>query len=713
MTIPTHQIERARTVPIDGVIAERGIKLKRVGGELIGACPKCGGVDRFAINPKKGVFNCRQCEKGGDVIALVEHLDDIDFVAAVRLLAGEPPKANGKDRKPAVEFHYHDESGALVFAVERIESVKDGKHRKTFRQKRPDPDRPGAWLWNVDGVPLLPYRLPEVIEALANERTVLIVEGEAKAELLWSWNVPATCNAGGAKKWRAEHSAFLKGADVVLVPDHDDAGWAHINFVGSSLVGIASRIRVLILPGLRPKGDVIDWAKAGGTREQLDALIADATEWHAPTADDEKAKAKAHEDELLDALVKAQGLDYARGLKDAAEELEVSQRAIDQEVRTRREDAGIAPLFGHWIVEPWPEVVEGDSLLRDLIRRFKRHVIMTDEHALTIALFLLMGAVHDDVATHSPILNINSAEPESGKSTTLGLISFLLPKCIATVEASEAALYRAIERWSPSFCIDEFDTVMIDDDKRSLRSIINSGHTRGTGVLRCERDRNDRQAPVVFPTFATKVIGMVGRKLPPAMLSRCIFIDLRRRRRDEQIEKFHHEDDAELADLRRRIRRWADGNAEALRHVEPTMPYELWNRRGDNWSLLIAIADLCSGVEDFGDKARAAAIKIEGKADSRTIGVCLLTDIKKLFDADPFALCMSSATMVAKLTADPEGSWAEFSRGKPLTQNRLAKMLGGSGAYGIVTRNVTPPGEKQAKGYLRADFEEVWAIYVS
>lgn len=52
MTIPTHQIERARTVPIDGVIAERGIKLKRVGGELIGACPKCGGVDRFAINPR-------------------------------------------------------------------------------------------------------------------------------------------------------------------------------------------------------------------------------------------------------------------------------------------------------------------------------------------------------------------------------------------------------------------------------------------------------------------------------------------------------------------------------------------------------------------------------------------------------------------------------------------------------------------------------------
>jgi hypothetical protein len=28
----------------------RGIKLKRVGAEHIGPCPKCGGDDRFAIN---------------------------------------------------------------------------------------------------------------------------------------------------------------------------------------------------------------------------------------------------------------------------------------------------------------------------------------------------------------------------------------------------------------------------------------------------------------------------------------------------------------------------------------------------------------------------------------------------------------------------------------------------------------------------------------
>ena len=62
---------------------------------------------------------------------------------------------------------------------------------------------------------------------------------------------------------------------------------------------------------------------------------------------------------------------------------------------------------------------------------------------------------------------------------------------------------------------------------------------------------------------------------------------------------------------------------------------------------------------------------------------------------------MSSAAIVAKLTEDPEGLWAEFTRGKPLTQNRLAKLLGGPGAYGIISQTVAPPGQKTAKGSLR------------
>ena len=108
-------------------------------------------------------------------------------------------------------------------------------------------------------------------------------------------------------------------------------------------------------------------------------------------------------------------------------------------------------------------------MLRDIIQRIHRHVVCSLDDALAIALWIMFAWVHDEVATHSPILNINSAEPESGKSTTLGLISFLAPRCVSSVEISEAALYRAIELWQPSFVIDEFDSVLASEDKTALR----------------------------------------------------------------------------------------------------------------------------------------------------------------------------------------------------------------------------------------------------
>ena len=206
----------------------------------------------------------------------------------------------------------------------------------------------------------------------------------------------------------------------------------------------------------------------------------------------------------------------------------------------------------------------------------------------------------------------------------------------------------------------------------------------------------------------SKAIGMVGRKLPSATLSRCIFVELRRRKKDECVEKFKHQDDSELADLRRRLRRWAMDNQDILRNAKPSMPDELPNRRADNWQLQLAIADLCSGVEDFGDKARAAAIKIEGKADNRTIGVRLLADIKVLFDPSK-ATCMPLPTIVESLTEDPEKSWGEV-----LPRQVLDPKPSGTGARTLRHHFSERYGraERKTKGYRRSDFEDSWAMYL-
>jgi phage/plasmid primase-like uncharacterized protein len=106
-------IARARSTPIEAVIDARGVKLRgRI--ERVGPCPVCGGRDRFSINVKKQLFNCRGCGKGGDVIGLVQFLDRISFPDAVATLADERFGAGSREpertrkRKQRVARHEAD-----------------------------------------------------------------------------------------------------------------------------------------------------------------------------------------------------------------------------------------------------------------------------------------------------------------------------------------------------------------------------------------------------------------------------------------------------------------------------------------------------------------------------------------------------------------------------------------------------------------------------
>jgi hypothetical protein len=70
---------------------------------------------------------------------------------------------------------------------------------------------------------------------------------------------------------------------------------------------------------------------------------------------------------------------------------------------------------------------------------------------------------------------------------------------------------------------------------------------------------------------------------------------------------------------------------------------------------------------------------------------------------------MSSADLVAALVADPERPWAEWARGRPLTQRQLARLLK---PFCIISQTVHTPGFKDAKGYRRIDFQEAWSAYL-
>jgi len=304
MTAYDDWVQRARMAPIESEIIRRGIKLCRSGQERVGPCPKCGGTDRFSINVKDNVWNCRQCKPAnisGDVIGLVEWLDGADFNRACETLTQEPMPAgagasgNGADRhgREVAWYDYMDEGGALLFQVVRFEP-------KNFRQRRPAGD---GWSWSVKGVRPVPYRLPQLIEAIASERTVFITEGEKDVETLAGLGVVATTNAGGAGKWRKELNQYFADADVVIIADydpqatnkktgeplkHDDGrpripGLDHAMAVAAELKPIARDVRMFVINELWPqcplKGDVSDYLAAGGSIEALNDFVAELQSW--------------------------------------------------------------------------------------------------------------------------------------------------------------------------------------------------------------------------------------------------------------------------------------------------------------------------------------------------------------------------------------------------------------------------------------------------
>ena len=169
-------------------------------------------------------------------------------------------------------YPYQNADGALVYKVIRYEP-------KSFSQCRPDGN--GGWIWNMQGVERIPYRLPELLAAVKAGERVYIAEGEKDVGALAGLGLCATCNSGGAGKWQDSFSEHLRGADVVIIPDNDEPGLRHGQAVAASLQGKARSVRVIELkarPGVNVK-DAHDWISGGGTRSELEAIVTAAPEW--------------------------------------------------------------------------------------------------------------------------------------------------------------------------------------------------------------------------------------------------------------------------------------------------------------------------------------------------------------------------------------------------------------------------------------------------
>jgi hypothetical protein len=624
---------------------------------------------------------------------------------------------------------YRDREGEPLYRVVRRDA--EGKPKK-IHQERYD----AATKSYVSGkgamkdVRLVPYRLNEWHDRAA---LILIAEGERKVDALMDLGWQATSNPGGAGKFSKGFAPYFEGSCVVILPDNDSAGRDHAREVAAILEPVAASIRILELAGLPPKGDVIDWLKAGGTESELRALIDGA-----PYADEVIAKWPEKEgaatddgDDRLERLVKQAGTDPGAPFESEAVDFLAALRArdpaayerargrlkkarvrvaaLDHEVERRKPEAATddAPGKGKALDLPepelWGEPVDGAELLAGLIEQIQRYVIVSDHAALGAALWGIHAHAHD-AAFHSPRLTLTSPTMRCGKSTMLRTIGRLIPRPLPTANITPAALFRVVEAAKPSLLIDEADSFAHENEE--LRGVINSSHCRlDAFVVRAVPAGDDYEARR-FSTWAPMAIASIG-KVASTIADRSIIIGMERKPLGETVARMRSDRDDGFGVLARKAARWVADHLEQLRQSDPDVPQALNDRQADNWRPLLAIADLAGG--EWPARARAAARALSTTdEDADTIGVQLLAAVKLAFGT---ARQISTDNLLKHLHAMSEAPWGEYGRQrKPITPRQLAGLLR---PFGIASGTIRESEISTPKGYRREQFESAWDRYLS
>jgi hypothetical protein len=140
-------IEEAPRMSVASYCTLRGIKIRS--GDAGQPCPGCGGQDRFSVNTRKNVWNCRVSGFSGDAIALAQHIDGLDFTGACEAVTGRPPP--GREASETLEERREREARLAQREEERIaEEERRAHERNVFREA----ERRRAWGFWRRSLPL-------------------------------------------------------------------------------------------------------------------------------------------------------------------------------------------------------------------------------------------------------------------------------------------------------------------------------------------------------------------------------------------------------------------------------------------------------------------------------------------------------------------------------------------------------------------------------
>ena len=390
------------------------------------------------------------------------------------------------------------------------------------------------------------------------------------------------------------------------------------------------------------------------------------------------------------ALIKLPGAEHEARLAELAKRQGEELGLLRDQFKIFADAEDAIRKTGH--IEPWHEPVKTGALLQEIIAKIYKYVVLRDDQAVAVALYTTMTWIHP-IATHSPILAPMSVEPDSGKSTLMNVLRFLVFKPFACVEPTGPSDYRTVDRDHPTLVIDEADDLF--QRKSDVRAIVNASWTPGTRIRRQGHD---------YDPFCPKIVGVLGTtKLPRSTASRCIIIRMWPKKPDEKVDDFEFADDDEFFTLRRKQVRWIADHINTIKELKPLKSPGFNNRLAANWRLLFQIAQHAGG--EWLKRARQAAAKLSHKRRQPSEGLRLLE-----------ALCpticnyiisgrkvIPSAEIVRQLNSDEDGEWREFRGRGPITTRQVSLLLA---EYDIYPDTVHPTGRSTSspRGYKGDDF---------
>jgi hypothetical protein len=211
--------------------------------------------------------------------------------------------------------------------------------------------------------------------------------------------------------------------------------------------------------------------------------------------------------------------------------------------------------------------------------------------------------------------------------------------------------------------------------------------------------------PREYDVYSPKAIAIIG-KLPSTLEDRSFVVRMRRRIKDEAVERLRGDKDLGFDMLRRRIVTWTAAIAPSFAEREPEVPSSLNDRASDRWRDLMRIAEAAGG--DWPVRARRAAEMLEmDREDDDESKALLLEDIRSIFEGSDEQKAWHSKDLVDKLTSLEGRPWSDWKNGKPLSTYGLANLLG---AFGVKSRQVKLGKNRQ--GYRVAEFTDAFSRYL-